>query len=376
MNQLEYYLSKTFLIFFGWIFSLCPLDNEKVVFASARDNVPTGNLAALIKAYQTAYPQAHIVLDFKTYSYGLIGKLQYVLSLVKTTYHLKTARYFFVDNALFPVHVVKHREGTTVVQVWHATGIMKKFGLDTPVKERKVENRFLHKNYDYVIADSEPTCDAYSRAFGTQRERVLALGSARTDALLAPNAAKIAREKLLRKYPELAGKTLLLYAPTFRGFSAQKESARSLDVTSLKQALGSSLAVLYKPHAVITPQASQAFDVVLDSKSDINDYLPGVDGVISDYSSIIFEAALLSKPLYKMCGDYASYNTQNGFYLDYLHDVPGINCIGTHELIKEIKENGVQLSPEQAEQYRVFVGRYCTFSDGAAVQRILNRFPL
>lgn len=376
MNSLEYYFSKTFLTFFGWIFSLCPLDNEKIVFASARDNKPTGNLAALIAAYSLAYPQAHIILDFQTYSYGLMGKIKYVLSLVKTTYHLKTARYFFVDNALFPIHVVKHRAGTTVIQVWHATGIMKKFGLDTQAPERKVENRFLHKNYDYVIADSEPTREAYARAFGTPIERVLTLGSARTDELLKPAAAKAAREKLLHEHPELKGKTLLLYAPTFRGFSAQKESARSLDINMLKQALGSSFAVIYKPHAVITPQASKAFDVVLDSHADINDYLPGVDGVISDYSSVIFEAALLYKPIYKMCADFNTYNKQNGFYLDYLNDVPGVNCVGTNELAKEIREHGVLLSPEQIERYAAFCARFCTYSDGAATERIMKRFSL
>lgn len=376
MNSIEYYFSKAFLIFFSWVFSLCPLDNQKIVFASARDNKPTGNLAALIEAYSAAYPHAHIVLDFQTYSYGLIGKIHYLLALIKTTYHLKTARYFFVDNALFPVHVVKHRAGTTVIQVWHATGIMKKFGLDTQVEARKVENQFLHKNYDYVIADSEPTREAYARAFGTPLERVLALGSARTDALLVKDAAIKAHEQLLAEYPELKNKTILLYAPTFRGFSAQKESARSLDVSALKQALGSTYAVVYKPHAVITPQASKAFDVVLDSRVDINTYLPGVDGVISDYSSVIFEAALLYKPLYKMCADYADYTKQNGFYLDYLNDVPGVNCIGTNELSKEILEHGVQLSSEQTGQYAAFCARFCTYSDGSAIKRIMKRFPL
>ena len=36
-----------------------------------------------------------------------------------------------VDNAYLPIHVAGHRPGTTVVQVWHAVGALKRFGVDT-----------------------------------------------------------------------------------------------------------------------------------------------------------------------------------------------------------------------------------------------------
>ena len=378
MNLIEYYLSRTFLTICGWFFSVCPIDQKKVVFASARGNAPTGNLAALKNAYQTAYPHGHYIELFQTYSYGFAGKISYLLSLVKTTYHLKTARYFFIDNALFPVHVVKHKAGTTVIQVWHATGALKRFGLDTDVADRKVENRFLHKGYDYVIADSELTKAAYTTAFGVDEAHVALLGSARTDALLATDARTEARAKLAELHPALAEKTILLYAPTFRGFSANKRAAQSLNSSLLKKKLGSQYALVYKPHAVVTPQEAQAFDYVLDAHCDINTYLAGFDGLITDYSSVLFEAALCGIPVFKLCGDIEKYRAMNGFYLDYLHEIPGDNCASTEELVHALQEKTLPLALNSGQRlaYKDFCARYCTFSDGNVCARYLEKFPL
>lgn len=378
MNLFEYYASKIFLSICGWFFSLAPVNKRKVVFASARDNKASGNLLALSDAYKKAYPDATYVMLFRTYSYGLVGKVSYLFSLISTTYHLKTARYFFIDNALFPVHVIRHRKETLVIQVWHATGVLKRFGLDTDVDERKVENRFLHKGYDFVIADSEPTRNAYASAFHIPKQQVLGLGSARTDALVKADAKKKARAELEEKFPHLKNKTILLYAPTFRGYSASKMPASTLDAAKLKQQIGSSFALLYKPHAVIKNDNVSAFDCVLDSKDDINAYLPGFDGVITDYSSVLFETALVGLPLFKLCGDLQDYLRTNGFYLDYLKEIPGANCSTTTELGDAILKREVPFALNENEQnaYQTFCSKYCTYSDGNVTQRFLERFPL
>lgn len=378
MNNTEYYLSRIFLTIFGWFFGLFPLDQRKVVFASARDNKPSGNLLALSDAYKKAYPDAHYVMLFRTYSYGFAGKISYLFSLIRTTYHLKTARYFFVDNALFPVHVIKHRPQTTVIQVWHATGALKKFGLDTDVEERKVENRFLHKGYDYVIADSEQTRNAYTSAFHIPLQHVLGLGSPRTDALLAPDAKAKARAKLYARYPQLEDKTIMLFVPTFRGFSAKKTAAHTLDTQRLKETLGPQYGLVYKPHAVVKAQDAAGFDVILDEHEDINTYLPACDLLITDYSSVLFEAALLNKPVFRLCGDFDEYRAVNGFYLDYFNDIPGPACKTTDELANAIENLSIPptLSAEENAQWSAFTERLCTYSDGRACERILERFAL
>ena len=71
---------------------------------------------------------------------------------------------------------------TTVVQVWHADGALKRFGADTSGGLVEPERTFLHRYYDWVVTSGEAI--AWRR--GRRRcarpvERVLALGSPRTD---------------------------------------------------------------------------------------------------------------------------------------------------------------------------------------------------
>ena len=68
------------------------------------------------------------VLLLEPYGYGLLGQARVPGRLIRGMYHLRTAGLFIVDNAYLPIHVAPHRPGTTVVQVWHAVGALKRFG--------------------------------------------------------------------------------------------------------------------------------------------------------------------------------------------------------------------------------------------------------
>ena len=92
-------------------------------------------------------------------------------------YHLQTAGLFVVDNAYLPVHVAPHRPTTTVVQVWHAAGALKRFGLDTRTPLAEPERTFLHRYYDAVVVGGAWSRGPYAAALRTPIERVLALGS-------------------------------------------------------------------------------------------------------------------------------------------------------------------------------------------------------
>src|SRR5665647_1801971 len=102
-----------------------------------------------------------------------------MLRLVRGMYHVSTAQLVVVDNAFLPVHLAPHRRGTTVVQVWHAVGALKRFGFDAPLAEP--ERTFLHRYYDSVIVSAEAVREPWSTAFRTPIERVAALGTPRTD---------------------------------------------------------------------------------------------------------------------------------------------------------------------------------------------------
>ena len=247
------------------------------------------------------------MLLLEPYSYGLAGKLAYLVRLVRGMYHLQTARLFIVDNAYLPIHVAPHRRRTTVVQVWHAAGALKRFGLDTAAPMAEPERTFLHRYYDAVVVGGEWTRGPYAAALRTPIERVLALGSPRTDFFFDEAALAAARERVLAAHPELAGRRVILYAPTFRGRGLGKRAATGLDAAALRAALPADHALVLKTHPNLDPAATPTagYDVVADPTAEINDLLALTDVLVTDYSSSVIEFALLRRPIVLLVGDLA-----------------------------------------------------------------------
>ena len=216
MNRLEHALSAALLRIFGFVFGRLPM-RQRVVLATARLARLEGNLAYLHAAIRRERPDLPIVTLLEPYSYGFIGKLAYLARLVRGTYLLRTSSLFVVDNAYLPVHVAPHRRATTVVQVWHAVGALKRFGADTTTGLTEPERSFLHRYYDYVVCAGEASRAGYAAALRTPLDRVLPLGVARTDFFFDPGAVAAARERVLARYPALRAGRVVLYAPTFRG---------------------------------------------------------------------------------------------------------------------------------------------------------------
>ena len=229
MSRLEYLLAGALLRIARVFFSRLKVRRNRVVLATARVSTLDGNLLHIHRAMVERHPELDYVLLLEPYSYGLAGKLAYLVRLVRGMYHLQTAGLFVIDNAYLPVHVAPHRPTTTVVQVWHAAGALKRFGLDTTTPLAEPERTFLHRYYDAVVVGGEWTRAPYAAALRTPIERVLALGSPRTDFFFDEEALAAARARVLAAHPALAGRRVVLYAPTFRGRGAGKRAAPGMD---------------------------------------------------------------------------------------------------------------------------------------------------
>jgi CDP-glycerol glycerophosphotransferase (TagB/SpsB family) len=324
MNRLEHALSTVFLRLLGWVFDRLPI-RQRAVLATARVARLEGNLAYLHGAIRRARPDLPIVTLLEPYSYGLSGKLAYLLRLVRGTYLLRTSSLFVIDNAYLPVHVARHRAGTTVVQVWHAVGALKRFGADVAGGLRGPERQFLHRHYDYVVCAGERSREPWSRAFRTPLDRVLPLGVARTDFFFDPAALAAARERIVRAYPALRDGRVIVYAPTFRGRGRGKQPAPGFDPAAVRAALPEDHRLALKSHPNLDPRLvrTEGFDAVIDPSVEMNEVFAAADVLVTDYSSSIFEWALLRRPLVLLTSDLAAYEQDPGLYLDPRADLIG-----------------------------------------------------
>lgn len=371
MNRFEYLLATALLRWLRIVFSLLPIRHDRVVLASARHAKLEGNLRHIYAAMRRARPDLRYTLLLEPYSYRFFGKLVYLLRLTRGMYYLCTSRLFIVDNAYFPIHVAPHRRGTTVVQVWHAAGALKRFGVDTAQPPVEPERTFLHRHYDYVVASSEHTRTAYAAALRTPIDRVLALGSPRTDLFFDPDAVAAARRRLLARHPGIEGRRVVLNAPTFRGRGEQKRAAPGLDAVRLRELLPPDYALVLKTHPNLhtASRAIAGYDAVLDPTTEINDVCTITDILITDYSSVVFDWALLRKPLILLIADLAEYEVDPGLYLDYRTEMIGTQVLDTDAAAAAILADDFDFSA-----YDAFVERHLGSARGDASARFVDRF--
>jgi CDP-ribitol ribitolphosphotransferase len=311
------------------------------------------------------------VLLLEPYGYGFAAKVGYALRMVRAMYHLRTAAVFVVDNAYLPIHVAPHPSRTTVVQVWHAAGALKRFGMDTVPPPRMPERSFLHRHYDWVVASGEASRGPWSQALRTPVERVVALGSARTDLFFDERALEAARDRVVARYPALAGRRVITYAPTFRGRGRGKRPAAGLDARRIRAALGPSDVLVLKSHPNLDVRLveTEGFDVVVDPADDMNELLVATDVLVTDYSSSIFEWALLRRPLVLLVPDLGDYERAPGLYLDYRSELIGTQVADTDGVIAAIRGGRFDLAA-----YEPFIARHLGASDGRASERLVDRF--
>ncbi len=89
--------------------------------------------------------------------------------------------------------------------------------------------------------------------------------------------------------------------------------------------------------------------------------------MITDYSSVIFEYALLNKPIAFFCYDLANYN--RGFYLKYPEDLPG----DVYETQEELMDYIIcEDKHSMTEKHTRFVEKYMSACDGHSSERIAD----
>jgi teichoic acid ribitol-phosphate primase len=371
VSLLEYRLASFVLRVLVLFVRALPVRRRRVVLATARLPTLEGNLLHLHDAIRAIRPDLEVALLLQPYTYDVIGKVRYLARLVRGVYLVHTSRLVVVDNAYLPVHVAPHRPATTVVQVWHAPGALKRFGADTAGGLGEPERRFLHRYYDYVVAPGEGAREPWSRALLTPLERVLPLGTPRTDRFYDTAALDASRSWLVAVHPELHDRKVVLYAPTFRGRGRAKVGTSALDGARLRERLPADYALVLKSHPNLDPstQPTAGFDVVADPKGDMNDWLARADVFVTDYSSSIFEWAILHRPLVLVVDDLEAYEQDPGMYLDYRTEMIGTQVADADGVADAIVEGRFDLSG-----YDRFISATIDACDGHASERFVDRF--
>lgn len=289
--------------------------------------------------------------------------------------------------------------GAFVVQLWHGIPL-KKLHLDSPaalrirgVPDHRYVRAFLAKAYrfagrgiDLFPVASELVAPRIASAFGVREDRVLAVGDIRDDALLGPDPAVLraaAREMISNACGAIADDArVILYAPTWRDGADDPGAPTREDWALIGRWLEARDAVLLvRAHPLglgdyATGPAISDRIRMLGARElvDVTPVLPGVDALVTDYSSIAYDFALVDGPTVFFAPDVEQYARRRGLYENYRifsddryvnswpHVLEHLDAIGTPSpLGARIARHTTWLREEHVDRV-----------DGRAAERVLN----
>ncbi|WP_430790308.1 CDP-glycerol glycerophosphotransferase family protein [Virgibacillus flavescens] len=359
------------------VFNLFPQKKKTVFVASFGDNI----LFTLKELEKHTDDQVVILtnsqckIDFGQISIGKELKFEFphLMSWLQSIYHLATADKVFVDNYFGFLAVTNFKSNVQCIQLWHAAGAVKQFGLKDPsINDRssRANERFnsVYQRFTHVVVGSEKMAAIFRESFGLSNNAILRTGVPRTDFFYDTIKMREVELQLKLKFPVLNRKKVILYAPTYR--DDQLDHAKiALDIQTLESHLSDEYVLFLKLHPAIKGQFNSSnsnFVYDVSGMSDLNELLVVTDILISDYSSIPFEFSLLERPMIFFAYDQEEYEKASGFWENYENLVPGPVVRNTDEIIGVLSDYKFEM-----KDVRSFAQQWNQYSQGNASERLI-----
>ncbi len=242
------------------------------------------------------------------------------------TYELETAKIWLFDITV-ENYIVK-RKGQIYIQTKHWSSItLKKFYLDdkSSCTSPKIEAWIQHNGemMDYLLSGSKFDEQSCESGFGFKGKAVR-VGSARSDILFD----KTIRNKIYHYFHIELDANTLLYAPTYRNndYLNNKGMNIIMDIKLLRETLtykfGGKWYILIRLHPRTDDKKCEweNFEGVINVSRypDSEELVAASDIMVTDYSSIMFEAAYVKRPVFLFAPDKKEYiDGERGLLLDY-----------------------------------------------------------
>ncbi|SDZ33996.1 CDP-glycerol glycerophosphotransferase family protein [Bacillus sp. 166amftsu] len=378
------FIITVYLIVFKILFSIAklfPLKNKVTFIMSYGEN-----LIFIYEEMKRQHIDCEVVFLYKATckyevkSYSDVKSFAFetknIAQTVQAIYHLATAQHVIIDNYFGSLSTVRFKSGVQCIQLWHAAGAIKKFGLLAPSFKKRskyAQNRFLrvYNNFHKIVVGSDSLAEIYINAFGITTDNILKTGIPRTDLFFNKDDQKHIIHNLVSDNPDLKKKKVILYAPTFRDKELEDFDLH-LNINAMYEALKDEYILVIKLHPAIRNELGykEKYKNFLYDYSlypNINDLFLVTDILITDYSSVPFEFCLLNKPMVFFTYDLKKYAKKRGIIGDFMLDVPGPVVYSSAEIIETIQNHSFDI--KKLEQFNA---RWNQYSNGNSSRNLVN----
>lgn len=388
MKLIKNILGKIIRITYRLVYRFIPSDKQTILFISFHGRGYSDNPKALHQyiTNHREYQNYRCIFAIKHHRQkNLTIPNAKIIEYFSIPYFFYLARSkYWIANCKLPKYVLKKKD-QIYLQTWHGTPL-KKLAHDIEVPEGTTfyrsemsveEMRSTYDNdvskYTYMISPSSFTTEVFQSAFAINKERLIETGYPRNDILSNYHQEEIQKIKADLNLPD--DKKIILYAPTWRDNSYNLKGYTfklEVDFKKWQEALGNEYIVVFKPHYLIINDfdldSVKDFVYYIDPQADISSLYLIADILVTDYSSVFFDYAILNRPIYFYMYDLDSYRDElRGFYLDIYQDLPGAIIEDENELLTALANNDYDYS-----RLTAFNQRFNNHEDGNASKRVMD----
>ncbi|MFF9670113.1 CDP-glycerol glycerophosphotransferase family protein [Streptomyces eurythermus] len=370
----------------GWaaLHARRPLDESLVVYSASSHRGVLGDPAAIYHAAREIAPELRgvwVVRDEETAA-GLPDGVEHVIVGSRRYLEVTARAKFFVNDVNWPGTLAK-RPGSVHIHTHQGTPLKylgadlrdkpgARLGFDVPQMLRRADR------WDYSLVASRHAELVWERAYPCHFTSVRT-GSPRNDVLVRGGPGGF-RER----HGIPADHTVVLYAPTRRDYRRGGYVER-IDLAAFAAGLGEGHTLVVRLHPSLADGPARGMGltelarrrIVVDATDEphLSDVLLAADVLVTDYSSVMFDYAVLDRPIVIHADDWPAFTASRGTYVDITAEPPGPVTRSYGELSGLFGSGGWR-DGESARLRAAFRARFCEFEDGRAAERVVRTLLL
>lgn len=378
MHSLAYYMCRIF-----------PIDSNKIVMWTFEGSggygcSPKYVAEEILKRNREGKTKKRIVWLLNDTGKEFPPEIEKVKStLWSRAYHLSTAGTWVSNTRTF--YGTRKRKKQCYIQTWHGTICIKPIGTyrgSLFPKMAYLVSAYDSRLIDYVLTGSD-WCEHMYRKGLVYDGKIIRTGTPRCDVLF--HAIEEKHRQMRQEYGIPQEARIMLYAPTFRGGSQNKNRSVNAEeatvdfkrlILALEERFGGTWYVFLRLHPQLAAKmeglkTGQSSDRLIDvsQRPDMNEIIAGSDAFLTDYSSAIFESAIIKQPGFIYADDLEEYIADRGDLFFDMRKLPFPVALDNDELIRNI----LQFDEEKyKKQLDAFIRKTGIFEDGHASERVVR----
>ncbi len=250
----------------------------------------------------------------------------------------------------------RKKEGQKWIQLWHGTPFKKMLFDTNEIKmislnpNHKVQQKKDIARWDYLLSDSRVAKEKFQSSFDIDESKILNSGYPRNQWLVEnkDNNELIKDIKIKNNIPP--DKTVILYAPTWRDYNYKvaeqnKNKKYMADFRKILNQLGNDYIIINKAHTMDSQPSwnlGMKNVITVNNNTNIQELIISSDVIVTDYSSIFFDAIHINKPFYLLMKDFPEFDLVRGIYNDMYQDFLPIVARDENALAQKIKSDNFQ----------------------------------